>query len=84
MSDLEKSPSPAATPEYRAAQRWNVVWVVPILALIIGAWMIYRSVTDKGPLAHVRFETAEGILAKTRGPLPFGECGHGERSEIRR
>ena len=27
----------AATPQFKAAQRWNVVWVVPILALLIGA-----------------------------------------------
>jgi paraquat-inducible protein B len=64
LSDLETTPSPAATPEYRTAQRWNVVWVVPLLALLIGAWMIYRSVTDQGPVSDVRFETAEGIVAK--------------------
>ncbi len=51
------------TPEYRQAQRWNIVWVVPILALLIGGWMIYRSVTSQGPIAHVRFETADGIAA---------------------
>jgi paraquat-inducible protein B len=51
------------TPEYRQAQRWNIVWVVPILALLIGGWMIYRSLTSQGPVAHVRFETADGIAA---------------------
>lgn len=51
------------TPEYRQAQRWNVVWVVPILALMIGGWMIYRSVTSQGPVAKVRFETADGMVA---------------------
>lgn len=55
--------SPAATPEYRAAQRWNIVWVVPILALLIGGWMIYRSLSAQGPVAQVRFETADGIAA---------------------
>lgn len=49
------------TPEYRQAQRWNIVWVVPILALLIGGWMIYRSVTSQGPIAYVRFETADGL-----------------------
>lgn len=61
---LPPSPPPeAAIPEYRAAQRWNVVWVVPVIALIVGAWMIYRSVSARGPVAHVRFETANGIAA---------------------
>ena len=63
MSDTETTPSPAATPDYRAAQRWNIVWVVPILALLIGGWMIYRSFSSQGPVAHVRFDTADGIAA---------------------
>jgi len=37
--------------------------VVPILALIIGGWMIYRSVSSQGPVARVRFETADGLAA---------------------
>jgi paraquat-inducible protein B len=53
----------AATPELRSAQRWNVVWVVPILAILIGGWMLYRSISSKGPEIRIRFETAEGIEA---------------------
>lgn len=64
MSDTETtSPPPAAIPEYRQAQRWNIVWIVPILALLIGGWMVYRSFTSQGPIAHVRFDTADGIGA---------------------
>ncbi len=40
------------------------MWVVPILALIIGGWMIYRSVSAQGPVAYVRFDTADGIGAE--------------------
>lgn len=64
MSETENTSTPAATPEYRATQRWNIVWVVPIVALLIGAWMIYRSVSSQGPVAYVRFETADGIGAE--------------------
>ncbi len=64
MSETETKTSPAATPEFRAAQRWNIVWVVPILALVIGGWMIYRSVSAQGPVAFVRFDTADGIGAE--------------------
>ena len=64
MSDLETSPTPpAATPEYRAAQRWNIVWVVPILALLIGGWMIYRNLSARGPVAQIVFDTADGLAA---------------------
>ena len=52
-------------PEFRAAQRWNIVWVVPILAVIIGGWLVYRNLASHGPVAKVRFETADGIAAGT-------------------
>ncbi|MBX3739532.1 MAG: intermembrane transport protein PqiB [Akkermansiaceae bacterium] len=61
MSDTETPP--AATPQFKAAQRWNVVWVVPILALLIGGWLVYRSITSKGPEIRISFETADGIVS---------------------
>lgn len=51
------------TPEFRAAQRWNVVWVVPIVAMLLGAWLLYRNFSSQGPQANVRFDTADGISA---------------------
>lgn len=70
MSSPPKQPDPPAKPakapalpEFRAAQRWNIVWVVPILALLIGGWLIYKNYASKGPVARVRFETADGIAA---------------------
>lgn len=59
----ESTLPPAVEPELRAAQRWNIVWVVPIIALLIGSWMIYRNFSSKGPVARVGFETADGIAA---------------------
>lgn len=39
------------------------MWVVPILALLLGIWLLYRNFTAQGQVAHVRFETADGIEA---------------------
>jgi paraquat-inducible protein B len=64
LSEPDTTSPHAAIPELRAAQRWNIVWVVPILALVIGGWMIYRSVSAQGPVAYVRFSTADGIGAE--------------------
>ncbi|HVJ47316.1 MAG TPA: MlaD family protein, partial [Luteolibacter sp.] len=63
MSETDPAPAPAATPHFKATQRWNMVWVVPIIALLVGGWLIYRSVTSKGPLVSVMFETAESIVS---------------------
>lgn len=50
-------------PALRAAQRWNIVWVVPVLALLIGIWMIWQHLRSHGPVVSVSFETADGIVA---------------------
>ena len=59
----EESTPSAASPEVRRAQRWNVVWVVPLVALLLGGWMLYRNFSTQGPIARVRFDTADGIFA---------------------
>lgn len=39
------------------------IWLVPIVAVLIGAWMMYQHVSSLGPLITIEFETAEGIEA---------------------
>ena len=63
MSEEPLPPPAAVTPEFRAAQRWHIVWVVPLVALVLGAWLIYRNFAAQGPVATVRFDTADGIFA---------------------
>lgn len=62
MSD-QPNTAPSVPPEIQRAQRWNIVWVVPLVALLLGAWMLFRHFTSAGPIAHVSFETAEQISA---------------------
>jgi paraquat-inducible protein B len=56
----------SVTPEIRHSRRWNAVWFVPVVALLLGIWLLYRNFATQGPVAIVRFETAGGISpAKT-------------------
>ena len=41
----------------------STVWIVPIVALIVGAWLIIQSVNAKGPVIHITFKSAEGVTA---------------------
>jgi paraquat-inducible protein B len=59
----EPTSTPAATPEILRARRWNIVWVVPLVALLLGGWLLYRNFAAQGPVARVRFDTAEEIYA---------------------
>src|SRR3954465_312924 len=44
--------------------RWGfLVWVVPIVALAVGAWLAFESVLNRGPTISVTFKTATGLEA---------------------
>ena len=45
----------------------SLVWLIPILTALIGAWLIVHTLTDRGPLVTITFRTADGIeIEKTR------------------
>ena len=45
----------------------SLIWLIPLLTALIGAWLIVHTLTDQGPLVTITFRTAEGIeIDKTR------------------
>lgn len=40
---------------------FSMVWFIPILALVLGAWLVYKNERDKGPLITIHFDSATGI-----------------------
>ncbi len=61
MSEEEDTHEPRAVVRHR--RRWSSVWVVPAVALILAGWLVWKHYHDKGPLAYVRFSTADSIEA---------------------
>ena len=60
----------------------SIVWVVPIIALLIGGWMAIKAWTEKGPEITITFESAEGLEAnKTK--IKFKDVEMGTVTEIR-
>lgn len=54
-------------PVVRSRAGPSMVWLIPILTAIIGAWLILHTLTDQGPLVTITFRTADGIeVDKTR------------------
>lgn len=41
----------------------SLIWVVPLVAILIGAGLVYKAVTEKGPVITITFKTAEGLEA---------------------
>ena len=47
----------------RKSSSFSMVWFIPILALVLGAWLVYKNHQDQGPLISISFDTATGIEA---------------------
>ena len=45
----------------RHGRKFSLVWVVPILALILTAWLIWNNTLNNGPVIHIKTSSAEGI-----------------------
>ncbi len=54
MSD---SPSPDIKPDRKISK----VWIIPILGLILGIWLVQQRIAEKGEMVYVTFENADGI-----------------------
>lgn len=43
--------------------RFSIIWLLPILAVLIAGYLIFRSLSDRGPDITLTFDTAEGLTA---------------------
>ena len=44
-------------------RRLSLIWAIPVVTVIIGGWLAWRTLSDRGPLITITFETAEGLKA---------------------
>ena len=53
----------AALPEVVIHKRRmpSTIWLVPIVAALVGGWLWYDAIQSQGPLITIRFPTAEGL-----------------------
>jgi paraquat-inducible protein B len=65
--DIHRAPSsaPPEAPVTRPARRsrFSAVWIIPVVAALLGLWLVARHYSAKGPQITVHFETAEGLIA---------------------
>ena len=56
--DFETVPDAVVDAESKG---FPVVWLLPLVALLIGGWLFYKTESEKGPEITVTFNTAEGV-----------------------
>lgn len=61
-SPSQPKPPPPAPITRRNRRGLSPVWIIPIIAALLGAWLVWKYYSGKGPEITVRFETAEGVV----------------------
>jgi len=58
-SGLPDIPDAVAAP--RSGRSLQLVWLIPLVAALVGGWLAIKAIMDKGPTVTVTFATAEGL-----------------------
>jgi paraquat-inducible protein B len=74
------------TPEARVSRRrFAPIWLVPLAAVAIAGWLGIRTVSERGPVITVDFESAEGVEpGRTRVMLRNVDVGLVESVDLTR
>ena len=74
---LEPDATDFSEPVVQARKRQlSLIWLIPVVAALIGGWLIYKTLSEKGPEVVIIFKTAEGLEAgKTKIKLKDVEVG---------
>jgi len=70
------------SPVIKARRRISIVWLIPLLTLAIGLWLVVKTIADKGPEVTISFHTAEGIEAG-KTPIKYKDVQIGLVEKLR-
>ena len=59
---IQSGPEPLDAVE-RKQRRFSFVWLLPLVALSIGGWLIYNNLIEKDIIIQVRFQSGAGLMA---------------------
>jgi paraquat-inducible protein B len=78
---------PAELPEAvgKSRSRWGIqlIWLVPLVAVLIGIWLAAQAILERGPTITISFATGEGLEAgKTKIKFKNVDIGVIERVDL--
>ncbi|MGC3964450.1 MAG: MlaD family protein [Rhodocyclaceae bacterium] len=55
---------PTAATRRRGRWSLSIVWLIPLVAIVVGGWLAVRNIMNQGPTISIQFRTAEGLQAE--------------------
>ncbi len=81
LNEKQINDLPAARVETRSGI--SIVWLIPLVALLVGAWLAYKAWSETGPTITISFKTADGLEAgKTKIKYKNVEIGQIQSIEL--
>ncbi|MDD5323096.1 MAG: MlaD family protein [Methylococcales bacterium] len=67
MNDFVDPPYEAADAVINKKRELPLIWLLPLCALLVSGWLIYKTVSEKGPEITINFPSADGLeIDKTK------------------
>ena len=63
QSEPKTAPLDVPDAVIRTRKSFSIVWLVPLVAVLIGGWLVYKALSEKGPSITITFNTAAGLEA---------------------
>src|SRR4051794_33835385 len=79
--DIANAP-PAPQAITRRSHRLSAIWLIPLLAVAIAAWLVWDTISKEGPTIEVSFDSAEGLQVG-KSPLKFKDIEFGTGKSLR-
>ncbi len=82
LGDIKPNDLPEAIPE-KNPEWFSIVWLIPLIALLIGVWLGYKAWSEMGTTIEISFKSARGLEAgKTKIKYKNVEIGTVEKIEL--
>jgi paraquat-inducible protein B len=67
MNDFIDPPYETADATINKKRELPLIWLLPLCALLVSGWLIYKTLSDKGPVITINFSNADGLeIDKTK------------------
>ena len=67
MNDFIEPPYVAEDAAINKKRELQFIWLLPLCALLVSGWLIYKTLSEKGPVITITFPSADGLeIDKTK------------------
>ena len=62
---MDDIPIQSAVVQKKGKRRVSLIWIIPIISILIGIWLVYDTYSKRGPKITITFDQGEGLTAGT-------------------